>query len=183
MPGQLSQHVDVSRHQPVLGDDGDRLVELGQDGQTASGQLQLPLEWLIRVGHSAQTQHPRLPLWRRQRLPQQIRRVLLHEDLRLEIQTGRVAQELVGRPRVAVNTAMFTSSIGIDAHLEPDIRAVVLGDDRARPVGQVLGSWPAQGREIVLVLLHLVELELVMGRLEAVGRVVPRPATSWQRRL
>ena len=57
---------------------------------------------------------------------------------------------------------MFASAVGIEAHLETDVRAVILGDDAPRFVGQILRRRPAQTVEIVLIELDLLQLELVV---------------------
>ena len=78
-------------------------------------------------------------------------------------------------PCIAINAAMFTTAIRIEAHLEPDIRAVILGDDGARCVGQVLGRRTAQRIDVFFVKLNLLELELMVRRLKPVRRIDPRP--------
>src|SRR5262249_10682205 len=124
-------------------------------------------------------QDPWPPTRRQQRIPQELRRIRLDQDLGLEVQPCRVAEILVGRPRIAVNAAMLAPSIGIEADLEADVWTIVRGDDAARPVGQVFGAWPAQGGEILVVRFHLIELQFMVGRLEAIGRVEPCSATPW----
>ena len=79
------------------------------------------------------------------------------------------------RPRIAINAAVLTSAIRIDAHLEADVRAVILGDDAARRVRKILRRRPAQRVDVVIVQLQLLELELVVRRLKPVCRIVPRP--------
>ena len=87
------------------------------------------------------------------------------------------------RPGIAIDTAVLTSAIRVDARLEADVGAVVLGDDGARPVGQVLRPRPIQGVEVFLVLLDLLELQLVVRGLESIGRVEPGPASLRRRRI
>src|SRR5262249_57723050 len=89
--------------------------------------------------------------------------------------------ERVRGPGIAIGTAVLAPAVGIDARLEPHVRALVLGDDRARPVGQVLRPRPTQRVEVLLVLLHLLELQLVMGGFEAIRGVEPRPAALRRR--
>src|SRR5580704_17062948 len=85
------------------------------------------------------------------------------------------------RPRIAINTAMFTSSIRIEARLEAHIRAIVPGDDATRLVGQIFRRRPTEGIEIFLVVLDLLKLELVVRRLKAIRRVEPGAAASRRR--
>ena len=63
---------------------------------------QPPLDRLVRIGHPADRHHLRLPARRAQRLLEQLGRVLLHEDVRLEVEPGGEAEVLVGGARVAV---------------------------------------------------------------------------------
>jgi hypothetical protein len=41
-------------------------------------------------------------------------------------------------PGVAVNAAVFTASVGVDAGIEANIGAVILSDDRFGSIAQVL---------------------------------------------
>ena len=72
------------------------------------------------------------------------------------------------RPRITIDAAVFASAIRIEAHLEADVRAVVLGDDAARRIRKILRRRPAQALEILVVVLDLLELELMVGRLKSV---------------
>ena len=64
---------------------------------------------------------------------------------------------------------MLAAAIGIDRGLEPDIGAVVAGDDRAGLVGEELGRDPLRSRL----------LAIDCQRLEAVGRVAGSAASAW----
>ncbi len=90
---------------PLLGDDGDRVAELGRHGQAAAGQLQLPFDGLVAVGHAAHGQLLRFPFGRGDLLAEQLGRVFLHHDLRLEIQAGRETEVLMKRAGVTVRRA------------------------------------------------------------------------------
>src|ERR1700679_648578 len=96
---------------------------------------------------------------------------MLDHDLGLEIQPRRKAQIFVRWPGVAINTAMLTPAVRIQAHLKSHVRAVVAGDDALRLVGQILRGWPIEGLEVILVVFDLLELELVVGRFKPVWRV------------
>ncbi len=128
--GELGEDVGVARDQRVLGDDADRVAELGQHLEAAPRQLQRPLDRLVAVGDAAEGHHLRLPRRRRQRRPEQLRRVLLDEDPRLEVEAGREAEELVRRPRIAVDAAVLAAAVRVEAGREGDVRAVVGRDDR-----------------------------------------------------
>ena len=68
----------------------------------------------------------RLPLPRHQLLAQQLGRVFLHQDLRLEIESGGKAEVLVARAREAIDAAVLAAAIRIDARVEADVGAVVV---------------------------------------------------------
>ena len=106
---------------------------------------------------------------------------MLDHDLGLEVETRRETEILMRRPRITIDAAMFTPSIRIETHLEPDIRAIVLSDDAPRRVGKVFRRRPAQTLQILVVTFDLLEIKLSMSRLESVGRVDPRPAPATKR--
>ena len=93
----------------------DRIAELGEHVEAAAGDLQLPLDRLVGVGHAADGDHLRLPLRRRQLLAQQLRRVLLDQDLRLEVEAGGEAEVLVRGAGEAVDAAVLAAAIRVDA--------------------------------------------------------------------
>jgi hypothetical protein len=76
---------------------------------------------------------------------------------------------------------MFTSSVRVQADLEPHIRTVVAAYQAARPVGQELGVRAAECGEVLDIVFYLLQIKIVMAALEAVGRVISCAATSrWQ---
>jgi len=70
---------------------------------------------------------------------QQRWRVVLDEDLGLEVEAGREAERFVRRTRETIAAAVLASAIRVDAELEADVRTVVSRDDRPRVVAQQLG--------------------------------------------
>jgi len=96
---------------------------------------------------------------------QELGRVLLDHDLALEIQAGREAEVLVGGPGVTIDTTMLAAAIWIDAGLETNVRAVVVGDNALAVIAQELRS------EEGLVLFRRVRVGFEMDFLEAVRRV------------
>src|SRR5690242_764179 len=62
-------------------------------------------------------------------MPQQLRRILLHHDLALEIRSGAESPILMRRTRVTVGAGMKTTTIGIHAPSKRQIRAVVTAQD------------------------------------------------------
>ena len=113
----------------------------------------------------------------------QLRRVLLHHDLALEIESGGEPKIFVGRPRKAVDAAMLAAAIRIDARLESDIRAVVPRDDRFRQVPEKLRLPP----RLFLLFTGRIDLhdirvaEIDVKFFKPVGRI-PRSASSMDRR-
>src|SRR2546422_852469 len=80
---------------------------------------------VVGVGDAGDAERPRLPPGGAQLAPQQGGGVLLDEDLRLEVQPRRQAEVFMGRARVAVDTTVLASSIGVYAGVEADVGAVI----------------------------------------------------------
>src|SRR5207248_2242945 len=123
-----------------------------------------------RIGYAADRDRLRLPVRREELLAQQLRRILLHHDLRLEVETGREAEVLVRRTGKAVRASVLAAAIRVDAVLEADVGRVVARDDGPRRIAQVNRSRHA------LVALRLV-IDDVGKLLEPVLRV-PAGAAS-----
>ncbi len=85
-----------------------------------------------------------------------------------------MAEIAVRGPRVAVDAAMLTATVGIDRLLEGDVRAVVAGDDCARGLFVHLR---AQSFEISEAFPAVVERP-AQRRLEPAGVVGARPAPA-----
>ena len=68
--GHPAQDVEVTKDQGVLGDEADRLLELGGDLQTAPGQPVRPLGGLVAVGDSRDGNRLALPALPREEFPQ-----------------------------------------------------------------------------------------------------------------
>jgi hypothetical protein len=142
-----------------------------EHGEAAARDLHLSLDGLVRVGDTADRDRLRLPLRREQLLAQQLRRVLLHHDLGLEIEAGREAEVLVRRPREAVSAAVLAAAIRIDAVGEADVRRVIAGDDRTRRIAEVDGARNA------LVALRVV-VDDVRQLLEAILGIPARTSSA-----
>src|SRR5581483_1577078 len=95
----------------------------------------------------------------------------LHEDPRLEVETGRHSEILVRRAREAVDAAVLATAIGIDARFEADVRAVVVGDDRADRIAEI----DRPRRAVVAFVILIAD---VFQRLELVLRIPARTAAS-----
>ena len=127
-------NVDISRNQHTFGHDRHRVAALGQHLEDVARHPQPSLDRLIRIGVRAE--HDRFADIARARelLPQHARDVLLVEELRLEIETGRQPHVGVARPRVAIDASVFATPVRIDRLVEPDVRGVVGGDDAPRAI-------------------------------------------------
>src|SRR4051812_38590725 len=79
-------------------------------------------------------------------------------------------------PRIAINATMLTAALRIDAGLEPDVRAVVLGDDGAGVVPQEL-----RVRRGILLRVPI-HVAFQLDFLKPVGGIPRRPAArNWLR--
>jgi len=103
--GQLAQQVQVAHHQGVLGDNRNRIAELGQHRQAAAGELQLPLNRLVAIGHTAHRQFLRFPLGGGEFPAQQLGRILLHHNPGLKIEPGGESEVFVKWAGIAVRRA------------------------------------------------------------------------------
>src|SRR3954454_20212701 len=91
-------------------------------------QAHRPLDRLIRIRIRAERQRARLIPWLRQLALEQRRHVRLEYDLGLELQTRRVAEIGVARPRITIDAAVLAPAVRIDRAVEAEIRAVVPSD-------------------------------------------------------
>ena len=105
---------------------------------------------------------------------QQLRRVLLHHNLRLETQARRKAQVFVEGTRITIDAAMLAASIRIDARLKTNVRAVVVSDDRA---GAIFEKLRARQRVLFRVPIRI-RFEVYL--LETIGRVAGCAARGQQ---
>ena len=103
----------------ILCDDEHRIAELDQNFETASRQLELALDGLIRIGHPAQSDSLGLPASRSQGLAKQPRRLFLDEYFRFKIEPSPKPKILMCRPRITINTSMFATAVGVDTRLKP----------------------------------------------------------------
>ncbi len=134
---QLTEIVDVARNELILRDQRHRIAELGQHREAAARDLQLPFHRLIWISDAADHDRLRLPRLLHQLLPQQLGRVLLHDDLRLEIEACGEAEVLVGGTGIAVDAAVLATAVRIETRIEADVGTVVVGDDRARRIAKI----------------------------------------------
>ena len=171
------QDVDVAQDQRRLGDDADRMAGRLQHLEDLAHDPVALLDRLVGIGIGADRHGLRLIAGLGELALEQLRRVRLGEQPRLEIDAGRQAHIGMGRPREAVGAAVLAAAIGVDRPVEGDVRRLVGGDDPAaacssctsvRKRRKVVGRAPA-------VVEALPRLRLVAaGRVDA-GASTPSP--------
>jgi len=92
--------------------------------------LQASLHGLVRVGDAAHGQHLRFPVRGRQFSAEQLGRIFLNQDLRLEVESRGEAEIFVGGAGIAVDAAMLAPSVDVDAGVEADVGAFVGRNNR-----------------------------------------------------
>src|SRR5262249_23667638 len=133
---EFAKQINIASDEFILRDDNHWIPEFNEHLQTSTCQPETSLNWLVCVRDPADCDHLRLPSWRCEFVAQQLRRVLLDEDLRLEIKSRGEAEVLVVRTSETIDAAVLTPTVGINARVESNIRAVVVIDDAARVVIQ-----------------------------------------------
>ena len=103
---------------------------------------------------------------------QQLRRVGLGEQLRLEIEPGRQIVKGVGRPGEAIDAAMLAAAIGVDRAVEADVGRAVAGDDRPGLLDRDRGAQRRQAAVQLLARVEPVAVRLAHGQVEAGRRPV-----------
>ena len=113
-------------------------------------------------------------------LPKQVGRLVLDENLRLEVETRAESQVFVAGSGIAIRAAVLATAIRVQAKAEGDIRALVFGDDALRPVGE------EQGLDAPIVVRLLRErrrrrivfvVRLALESQEPIRRIDRRPAS------
>src|SRR5689334_21938143 len=108
---QPGEDVDVSSDQQVLGNNDCGIPEVGKHFKATSRQFQPPLDGLVAISYSAQSNDLWLPFWRQKLLSQQLRRVFLHHNLRLKIQTGRKTEIFMEWTSVTIDAPVLATAI------------------------------------------------------------------------
>src|SRR6185369_5493529 len=79
----------------------------------------------------------------------------------------------MGWPRITIDAAMFAAAVGIDAGIESDVRAVVVGNDAGAVIAEKLGARTL--RTIVVLLVGITVLvRFEVDFFEPIGRVFQR---------
>src|SRR5690606_7730810 len=142
------------------------------------GQAQAPLHRLVGVGVDAQGDRLGPVAATGELAAQQLRRVGLGEDLRLEVQARREVEVGVRGPGEAVAAAVLAAAVRVHRAGEAHVRRIVAADDAARGLLADLGARARRigpghglGRPLPAV-VH----RLDRGLLETSGQVLPRAA-------
>jgi hypothetical protein len=141
----------------------------------------LTLGRLIAVGDPRQGYRLRHPVLPSQEFPEQLGGVLLDQDLGLEVKTGVVPEELVGRPGIAIAATVGASTIWVDAIPEPHVGAVILGDNALGTVRDILSCRFLEALHIVCVVFQMLEVDLVVWTAEPVWGVNLRATSRGKR--
>ena len=107
------EQIDVTLDHRALGDDRERMSILRQHFDDAARDAVLALDRLIRIGVRADRDRRAAVARSRQLLLEQTRGVLLVEEPRLEIQTGRKIQVGVRRRALACDTPVLAAAWGL----------------------------------------------------------------------
>src|SRR5712691_6191070 len=172
MARQLRKEINITSDEDVLGHNRDRISELGENFQTAAGDLQFPFDWLIAIGDAANRDDLRLPFARGQFFAEKPGSILFDHDFRLEIQPGGKTKIFMKRPLIAIDAPMLTAAVRIDAGFKPDIRTVIVGDDGGGRVLEEVGA----GQRVPIWIPIRIRFEVNL--FEAIGRVAAGAASG-----
>ena len=131
---ELGQEVAVAGDEKALGDDADRVAELGEDLEALPGQLELPLGRLVAVADAAHAHELWVPAGQRQLMAEQRGRTLLDQDPRLEVQPAVPAKKFVEGARVAIGAAVLAAPVDIHADGKGNVGALVRREEGLRRV-------------------------------------------------
>ena len=120
--------VQITFHAAALGHDGKRVVAAVQQFNHTARDPVLALHRLVGVGGGADHNLARHITARHQLALQHLGQVGFGDDVGLEVQPRRQTQVAVGRPRVAIDAAVFTTPVRVQPIVEIDIGRVVAGD-------------------------------------------------------
>ena len=94
----------------VFGDHRHRVAEIGEHLEARPRRLQLPLDRLVAIRHTAAGEHLRSPRPACQLALQQLGGARLHHDPALEIEPGIESQILVVRAGITVGTTVLAAA-------------------------------------------------------------------------
>jgi hypothetical protein len=128
---EFREQVHISCYEKILGDHHHGVPELRKHFQTAPRDSSRALDRLVWVRDAGERQRLRSPTRGAKLVAEELRRVLLDEDLGLEVETGRQTQVLVGRAGITIRAAVLAASVRVYARVESYVGTAVSGDDRS----------------------------------------------------
>ena len=131
-PRHRGEQVEVALDEGRLGHQRERMVALGEYLEEAARDAVFALDRLVAVGIRAECDRAGPVVARGEFFPQQLDRVDLGVEARLEIQARRELEVRMARPRIAIDAAVLAAAIGIDRLGERDVRGIVARNDGAR---------------------------------------------------
>lgn len=165
---QRHQEVEIAQDQRVLGDDGDRMPGFQQYLQQAARDAPGALDGLVGIGVAADVQGTDLVAWAGQFPAQEVGRIRLGEEFRLEVEAGREVQVGMRGPGIAVDAAMLAALIRVEGLAEGNVGRGVARDDTP---ALLHGDGGGQRCEGVRPGRPAIMLRLAAGGEEAVVRV------------
>ena len=105
---------DVAADERSFGDDRDGVLELEADGEAPPRQLVRRFEGLIAAGVAREGDHVSLPGSLRELLAEELGRVVLDDDLAIEVGACAPAEVLVRGPRTAAGAGVEAAAAPID---------------------------------------------------------------------
>src|SRR5690606_20672698 len=124
--------------------------------------------------YGPESDRPRLVAGLGQLLFEELGGIRLGVELRLKVESGRMAEIAVRRPGIAIDAAMLAAAIGIDRAIKADVGAVVPCDDAARRLDAHLGFERIQLGQALPAVVEVLSLI----RLVAPGSIGPRAAAA-----
>ena len=126
------EDIDIAHDERRLRHDADGMRGLLQHLEDRAHDETLALDRLIGVGVRPDRDDLGLVGRIGQLALEQRRGIRLCVELGLEVESCRMSQITVRRPREAVDAAVLASPVGIDRAVERDVGAIVARDDRTR---------------------------------------------------
>src|SRR5690606_1056650 len=114
IPGQVLKNIQIAQYEAVLRNHRDGVPVTCKDLQHRTGNPELPLEGLIAVCVSRKHNRNCVPLGMQDEFFQQLARVLLNDNLTLEIQAGTKTPTFVRIACIAIDASVLTALIRIE---------------------------------------------------------------------
>ena len=157
---ELEEQVDIPLDQRALRDHADRILVLEADLEALPRDQEVPLDRLVAIRDPREHHQLALPRLLVERLAQQLRRVPLHDDLRIEVRARAHVEILVRGPRVAVVADHAVRDEVTGARRDVDERAHAHRGDRLHPEATArLAPHPRRDRVGVRAEQHVIAVE------------------------